>query len=103
MKQRLKRLFPEVSNGWQALSGYQRFERLVSMVLTLAIGGAVLVAMYYLVIHVVQHYGAGTQVYGAGYGSYRPLANWRPIDGGLGVRRLLLAGAPWQQYERRSG
>ncbi|WP_339882836.1 phosphate-starvation-inducible PsiE family protein [Vreelandella maris] len=54
MKQCLKRLFPEVSNGWQALSGYQRFERLISMVLTLAIGGAVLVAMYYLVIHVVQ-------------------------------------------------
>ncbi|GEN28565.1 hypothetical protein HVA01_22110 [Halovibrio variabilis] len=54
MKQRLKRLFPEVCHGWDALSGYQRFERLVSLVLTLAIGGAVLVAMYYLVIHVVQ-------------------------------------------------
>lgn len=54
MKQRLKRLFPEVCHGWHTLSGYQRFERLVSLVLTLAIGGAVLVAMYYLVIHVVQ-------------------------------------------------
>ncbi|MEA2119080.1 phosphate-starvation-inducible PsiE family protein [Halovibrio sp. HP20-50] len=54
MKQRLKRLFPEVCHGWDTLSGYQRFERLVSLVLTLAIGGAVLVAMYYLVIHVVQ-------------------------------------------------
>jgi uncharacterized membrane protein (DUF373 family) len=54
MKQRLKRLFPEICNGWQALSAYQRFERLITLVLTLAIGGAVLVAMYYLVIHVVQ-------------------------------------------------
>ena len=54
MKQRLKRLFPEVCNGWSELSGYHRFERLVSLVLTLAIAGAVLVAMYYLVIHVVQ-------------------------------------------------
>lgn len=54
MKQRLKRLFPEVSNGWSELSGYHRFERLVSLVLAIAIGGAVLVAMYHLVIHVVE-------------------------------------------------
>lgn len=54
MKQRLKRLFPEVCSGWGELSGYHRFERLISLVLTIAIAGAVLVAMYYLVIHVVR-------------------------------------------------
>jgi uncharacterized membrane protein (DUF373 family) len=39
---------------WSSLSGYQRFERLVSLILTTAIGGVVLVALYYLIDHVVQ-------------------------------------------------
>lgn len=54
MKLRLNRMFPEIFSEWSSLSGYQRFERLVSLVLTTAIGGVVLVALYYLVIHVVE-------------------------------------------------
>lgn len=53
MKLRLNRLFPELLSEWSSLSGYERFERLVSLVLTIAIGGVVLVALYYLVTHVV--------------------------------------------------
>ncbi|TDX23344.1 uncharacterized membrane protein (DUF373 family) [Modicisalibacter xianhensis] len=53
MKPRLTRIFPEITTEWSSLSGYQRFERLVSLVLTLAISGVVLVAIYYLVLHVV--------------------------------------------------
>lgn len=53
MKRRLCRAFPELLEGWKGISGYERFERLVSLVLTIAIAGVVLVALYYLVIHVV--------------------------------------------------
>jgi len=54
MKLRLNRMFPEIASQWSSLSGYERFERLVSLVLTAAISGVVLVALYYLVIHVVE-------------------------------------------------
>lgn len=50
----MKKWFPELSDNWSRLSGYQRFERLVSLVLTVAIGATVLVALYYLVQHVVE-------------------------------------------------
>ncbi|MDV6318456.1 phosphate-starvation-inducible PsiE family protein [Chromohalobacter sp. HP20-39] len=50
----MKKWFPEVMDQWSQLSGYQRFERLVSLVLTAAIGFVVLVALYYLVIHVAE-------------------------------------------------
>lgn len=53
MKLRLNKIFPELLSEWSSLSGYERFERSVSLVLTVAIGGVVLVALYYLVIHVV--------------------------------------------------
>ncbi|MCP1365467.1 phosphate-starvation-inducible PsiE family protein, partial [Halomonas sp. BBD48] len=48
----MKKWFPELLENWPQLSGYQRFERLVSLVLTIAISGVVLVAIYYLVLHV---------------------------------------------------
>lgn len=48
----MKKWFPELLENWSQLSGYQRFERLVSLVLTIAISGVVLVAIYYLVLHV---------------------------------------------------
>lgn len=54
MKIRLSKVFPEILSEWSSLSGYERFERSVSLVLTVAIGGVVLVALYYLVIHVVE-------------------------------------------------
>lgn len=54
MKVRLNKIFPEILSEWSSLSGYRRFERSVSLVLTVAIGGVVLVALYYLVIHVVE-------------------------------------------------
>lgn len=50
----MKKWFPELMDQWSQLSGYQRFERLVSLVLTVAIGCVVLVALYYLVMHVVE-------------------------------------------------
>ncbi|WP_280539833.1 phosphate-starvation-inducible PsiE family protein [Chromohalobacter sp. 11-W] len=50
----MKKWFPELMDQWSQLSGYQRFERLVSLVLTVAIGFVVLVALYYLVVHVVE-------------------------------------------------
>jgi uncharacterized membrane protein (DUF373 family) len=50
----LKKWFPELMDQWSTLSGYQRFERLVSLVLTMAIGIVVLVALYYLVRHVIE-------------------------------------------------
>ncbi|WP_227369308.1 phosphate-starvation-inducible PsiE family protein [Halomonas sp. M20] len=53
MKLRLWEMFPELLSGWSSLSGYQRFERLVSLMLTIAISGVVLVALYYLVSHVI--------------------------------------------------
>jgi len=52
MKRGLKRVFPELLSEWSKMTGYQRFERLVSLVLTMAIAGVVLVALYYLVQHV---------------------------------------------------
>lgn len=54
MRSFLRRWFPEVAAQWSSLSGYQRFERLVSLILTIAIGGVVMVALYYLIGHVVQ-------------------------------------------------
>lgn len=54
MRVTLKRWFPEVTAQWSSLSGYQRFERLVSLILTTAISAVVLVALYYLIVHVVQ-------------------------------------------------
>ncbi|GAB3350743.1 MULTISPECIES: phosphate-starvation-inducible PsiE family protein [Chromohalobacter] len=50
----MKKWFPELMDQWSQLSGYQRFERLVSLVLTVAIGFVVLVALYYLVVHVIE-------------------------------------------------
>lgn len=50
----MKKWFPELMDQWSQLSGYQRFERLVSLALTVAIGCVVLVALYYLVVHVVE-------------------------------------------------
>nr|WP_299379833.1 phosphate-starvation-inducible PsiE family protein [uncultured Halomonas sp.] len=52
MKLHLREMFPELLSDWSSLSGYQRFERLVSLILTIAISGVVLVALYYLVTHV---------------------------------------------------
>jgi uncharacterized membrane protein (DUF373 family) len=48
----MKKWFPELLENWSQLSGYQRFERLVSLMLTIAISGVVLVAIYYLILHV---------------------------------------------------
>ncbi|MGO1344573.1 phosphate-starvation-inducible PsiE family protein [Chromohalobacter japonicus] len=50
----MKKWFPELMDQWSHLSGYQRFERLVSLVLTVAIGCVVLVALYYLIMHVIE-------------------------------------------------
>ncbi len=50
----LQRNFPEVCTNWSKLSQYRRFERLVSLVLTLAIGLLVLVAIFYLLSNVFQ-------------------------------------------------
>lgn len=50
----MKRIFRLLRDEWNTSTGYQRFERLVSLVLTAAIGGVVLVALYYLIIHVVE-------------------------------------------------
>lgn len=50
----MKKWFPELMDQWSQLSGYQRFERLVSLVLTVAIGCVVLVALYYLIMHVIE-------------------------------------------------
>jgi len=49
---RLQRHFPEIVNGWSRLSQYRRFERIVSLILSLAIGLLVLVAMFFLVSNV---------------------------------------------------
>ena len=49
---KLQRYFPEISNGWSNLSQYRRFERIVSLILSLAIGLLVLVAMFFLVSNV---------------------------------------------------
>ncbi|MHB0775064.1 phosphate-starvation-inducible PsiE family protein [Halomonas sp. WWR20] len=54
MKKHISRIFPELTNQWASLSGYQRFERLVSLTLTIAIGVVVIVALYYLVMHVIE-------------------------------------------------
>ncbi len=46
------RHFPEISTQWAELSMYRRFERVISLLLTLAIGLLVLVAIFYLVVNV---------------------------------------------------
>lgn len=50
----MRRIFSALRDEWNSINGYQRFERLVSLVLTTAIGGVVLVALYYLILHVVE-------------------------------------------------
>ena len=52
-KSRLQRYFPEISNGWSGLSQYRRFERVISLILSLSIGLLVLVAMFFLVSNVI--------------------------------------------------
>ena len=52
-KSRLARYFPEISTGWSELSQYRRFERIVSLILSVAIGLLVLVAMFFLVSNVI--------------------------------------------------
>lgn len=52
MKEGLRRRFPELLHGWNSLTNYQRFERLVSLILTVAIGLVVVVAVFYLVTNV---------------------------------------------------
>lgn len=52
MRKYLARMFPELAQGWSKLSHYERFERLVSLILTLAISAVVLVALLYLVTRV---------------------------------------------------
>ena len=48
----MERNFPEICSRWSELSQYRRFERLVSLILTLAIGLLVLVAIFYLLTNV---------------------------------------------------
>lgn len=48
----MQRQLPEITANWSSLSLYRRFERLISIVLTLAIALLVLVAMFYLVANV---------------------------------------------------
>lgn len=52
-KTRMQRYFPEISSGWSGLSQYRRFERLVSLILSVSIGLLVLVAMFFLVSNVI--------------------------------------------------
>jgi uncharacterized membrane protein (DUF373 family) len=49
---RIARALPEISANWAKLSLYRRFERVISVILTLAIGLLVLVAMFYLIANV---------------------------------------------------
>ncbi len=51
-KSRLQRHFPEISNGWSKLSQYRRFERVISLILSLSIGLLVLVAIFFLISNV---------------------------------------------------
>ena len=48
----IQRHFPEVTSGWGGLSQYRRFERMISLILTVAIGLLVLVAIFYLISNV---------------------------------------------------
>lgn len=48
----IQRNFPEVCSGWGKLSQYRRFERIMSLILTLAIGLLVFVAIFYLLANV---------------------------------------------------
>lgn len=48
----LHRHFPEITTNWSTLSQYRRFERIISLILTLAIGLLVLVAMFFLMSNV---------------------------------------------------
>ncbi|MEX0732503.1 MAG: phosphate-starvation-inducible PsiE family protein [Aquisalimonadaceae bacterium] len=52
MKKTLIRLFPEFLGEWSRLTGYQRFERVISLILTACIAGVVIVAIYYLAFSV---------------------------------------------------
>lgn len=52
MREHLRRVFPELTQGWARLSHYERFERLVSLILTIAISSVVLTALFYLVVRV---------------------------------------------------
>lgn len=47
-----ERMFRETLSNWEGMSYYERFERLVAMLLSVAIAVTVLYAMYYLVVHV---------------------------------------------------
>jgi uncharacterized membrane protein (DUF373 family) len=47
-----QRKFPEVFTGWHDLSHYRRFERLISLILSVAIGLLVLVAIFFLISNV---------------------------------------------------
>jgi len=46
------RLFPETADAWSRLGLYERFEQLVSLVLTLLIGLVIVVATVHLVVNV---------------------------------------------------
>jgi uncharacterized membrane protein (DUF373 family) len=47
-----QRYFPEVFSGWGKLSQYRRFERLISLILSISIGLLVLVAIFFLISNV---------------------------------------------------
>ncbi len=47
-----ERYLPEITTNWGKLSLYRRFERLLSIILTVAIGLLVVVAMFYLITNV---------------------------------------------------
>lgn len=49
----LQRHFPEIISGWSRLSYYRRFERIISLILSITIGLLVLVAMFFLISNVV--------------------------------------------------
>lgn len=48
----LERHFPEICSRWSELSQYRRFERIISLILTFAIGLLVLIAIFYLLSNV---------------------------------------------------
>lgn len=45
-------MFAEVTQRWHKLTHYQRFERVIALILTVVISAVVLVAMYHLVVNV---------------------------------------------------
>lgn len=52
VRKMFERMSRETLSNWENLSYYERFERLVAMLLSVAIAVTVLYAMYYLVLHV---------------------------------------------------